>query len=255
MYKWRFFMTKTEVIDKIAREKVVEKIARHYKTFAREDLCQYVYLYLLEKVDENKLIDLYQTGKLKQYLAGIVHRQALSNHSEYARTYKQVGLSIENEDDMEHTWADKLVYMDDNQHQLEDDFEAYYNQLEEKDKDMLWLLLQPLAERREDIDIWCNKNGMSYKMYLRHSSNLKNKIRTDFGLKPKFRNYPERQKRYHKKVEIYDKATDKLITVVDNVDMACEFVLQHTYITKDMIYKVLCGNRLSAKGYKFNYVD
>ena len=249
MYKWRFFMTKYQIVEELGKKKVVEKIARHYKTFAREDLCQYVYLYLLEKVDEDKLIELYNTNKLKQYLAGIVHRQALSNHSEYIKTYKQVGLSIENEDELEHPRADKLVYRDENPHQLEDDVDAYIKTLKPSEQSMIWLFAIPFGDRMEDIKIWCKENGYSYHSYQNLSSALKNKVRKNYG-----KTAPPR-KPYTRSTKV--KFTDADGTVkIYNCRLDCVRELKETRgYYPDCIYKCLVGKRNSYKGCKFEYVD
>lgn len=251
-------MSKREIIEKIAKERWVEKIARHFKTFARADLCQYAYLYLLTKVDDDKLIELYQNNHLKQYITGLLYRQVVSDHSHYIKTYGKRNLSIDEDAFDNHPHSQniyEIAYDDAPPHQLEDDFDAYYSQLPESEQDMLWLFLQPLNERKEDIDIWCKRYGISYRMYLQRSVKLKNKIRNYYGKETKRRNYPQHRHTRNRKVEIYDKS-DKLLVVADSVEYAYKWVLeQNTYITKDMIYKVLNGKRLSAKGYKFLYVN
>ena len=70
-------MNKYELINELAKNKTVEKIARHYKTPHREDLCQYIYYWLLTKTDEKMLNELYNKGQINQYIAGIVYRDKI----------------------------------------------------------------------------------------------------------------------------------------------------------------------------------
>ena len=247
-------MSKNDIVNKIAKERWVEKIASHYKTFAREDLCQYIYLYLLEKVDDDRLIELYNTNKLKQYIAGMVHRQILSKKSEYVKTYSQIGCSIENLTELDKPYAEKLMYRDDNQHQLEDNTDAFLETLTPMERSMSWAQIQPTAERREDIDIICQKYGITYRQYQNILPSVMHKWYIKYGKERPKKNYPAHQIRNSRKVKVLDKK-DNLLWVSDNVEDAYNKVLKHTYITKDMIYKVLNGKRQSAKGYKFLYIN
>ena len=76
-------MSKNEIVNKLAKERVVEKIARHYNTPYRSDLCQYVYYWLLTKADEDMLNELYCNGQINQYISGIICRQIFSSSSHH----------------------------------------------------------------------------------------------------------------------------------------------------------------------------
>ena len=70
-------MTKHEIIEELAKNKVVEKIVKHYRTEYPEDLVQIVYVFLLEKEDD-VIQDLYEKGELNYYIQSIIWTQ-LSN--------------------------------------------------------------------------------------------------------------------------------------------------------------------------------
>lgn len=242
-------MTKYQIVEELGKQKIVEKIARHYKTFAREDLCQYVYLYLLEKMDEDKLIELYQTGKLKQFISGIIYRQVVSNHSEYIKTYARQGLSIDTESFEGHSHSDNLIDYNENQFQLEDDVDEYIATLPKDEQEMCWLLLVPLSERMEDIKIWCNEHNYTYRGYQDKMLKLKNKIRKNYNRAAP----PRKTYTRSKKVKFTDENGN--ITIYNN-RLECVRELKETRgYYPDCIYKCLVGARNKYKGCKFEYVD
>lgn len=85
-------MTKEELITKIAEERQVEKmvanIAHQALTSDLCDLCQMVYLILLE-YDESKLLDLYENGMIRFFLARVIVNQFRSSNSPFHITYRK----------------------------------------------------------------------------------------------------------------------------------------------------------------------
>lgn len=47
-------LSKYDVVEALAKDRVVEKIAKRFRTEYKEDLIQYIYLYLLTQVDEDR---------------------------------------------------------------------------------------------------------------------------------------------------------------------------------------------------------
>lgn len=87
-------MTRTEIVDKLARERTVEKmvagIAHQDLTYDLRDLCQMVYLVLLE-YDEAKILDLYEHDELRFFLARVIITQLRSSYSPYYMTIRRFG--------------------------------------------------------------------------------------------------------------------------------------------------------------------
>lgn len=85
-------MTKGEIIDALARERRVEAMVMnvaHYKlTPDLKDLCQMVYLVLLE-YDECRLQDLWDKGQINFFLARIIINQYKSTSSPFYVTFRK----------------------------------------------------------------------------------------------------------------------------------------------------------------------
>ena len=85
-------MTKSDVLDIIAKEHLVEKIIFKLLPCSKnpfdcpEDLVQDIYVLLLEK-DDKLIIDLYNKGELGFYLLKIAKNQLLSANSPYFYKY------------------------------------------------------------------------------------------------------------------------------------------------------------------------
>ena len=89
-------MTKSDVLDIIAKEHLVEKIIFKLLPCSKnpfdcpEDLIQDVYLLLIEK-DEDLIVNLYNRGELGYYILKVVRNQLLSVNSKYYYTYIKFG--------------------------------------------------------------------------------------------------------------------------------------------------------------------
>ena len=96
-------MTRTEIVDTLARERRVERVVQnvaHVRALSQElrDLCQMVYTYLLT-YDEDKIIDLWQSDALGYFIARIVVNQYRSSNSAYHRRIRHpmataIGLAL-----------------------------------------------------------------------------------------------------------------------------------------------------------------
>lgn len=86
-------MTRTEIVTRLAEDKVVEEMAQniaHCSTLTADlqDLCQTVYLALLE-YDEDKIVDLHESGALKFFIARILANQYLSKNSPFYNLFRK----------------------------------------------------------------------------------------------------------------------------------------------------------------------
>ena len=85
-------MTKSDVLDIIAREHLVDRIVNKLLSSSKnpfdcpEDLIQDVYLLLLQK-DEDLIVNLYNKGEIDYYILKVVRNQLLSKDSPYYQKY------------------------------------------------------------------------------------------------------------------------------------------------------------------------
>ena len=85
-------MNKQTIIETLAKERrveaLVENIAHHSLTADLKDLCQMVYLILLE-YDESKLQDLWENDQMNFFLARIILNQYRSSNSPFHSIYRK----------------------------------------------------------------------------------------------------------------------------------------------------------------------
>ena len=83
-------MTNNEIVDSLARECIVERIINRISggnfIDTYQDLAQYIYIKLLE-LDNNKLSIMYEQGKIRYYISGMITRQIFSRNSNYYKEY------------------------------------------------------------------------------------------------------------------------------------------------------------------------
>ena len=91
---------KKTIIETLAKDRrveaLVENIAHHSLTADLKDLCQMVYLILLE-YDESKLQDLWENDQINFFIARIILNQYRSSNSPFHaifRKYQERSLSI-----------------------------------------------------------------------------------------------------------------------------------------------------------------
>lgn len=85
-------MTKSDVLDIIAREHLVDRIVNKLLSSSKnpfdcpDDLVQEIYLLLLQK-DEDLIVNLYNKGELGYYILKVARNQLLSTNSPYYQKY------------------------------------------------------------------------------------------------------------------------------------------------------------------------
>lgn len=95
-------MTRSEIVEQLAKqrrvEQMVENICHHSLTADLQDLCQMVYLILLE-YDETKIVDLWEHNEINFFIARIIINQYRSSNSPYYSLFRKfqertVGISV-----------------------------------------------------------------------------------------------------------------------------------------------------------------
>lgn len=86
-------MTKNEVVEIIAKERMVEQICSNIAKSADcddtlKDLSQEIYLDLLSK-DEEKIINLYETNQIRFFVVRMVTNNLFSKNSPFYQTFKK----------------------------------------------------------------------------------------------------------------------------------------------------------------------
>ena len=246
-------MSKYEIVEVLAINKTVEKIARHYKTPYREDLCQYIYYWLLTKADENMLNELYGNGQINQYICGIIYRQIFSDHSHhYCQNVKRIGEPIVRVNKDGDTYEETLVYDDTQPHQLQDEVDAYLNSLSELDKELLWAQLIPKEKRTDDIANICDRYKISKRKYIRIVPQIKENFKkhfTNFKTKNK-----EKGKYNSTKIEMIKYDTGKVVKIFENLG-ECKLELAPKGFKITSIYACLEQKQKQYLGYAFRYIE
>lgn len=78
-------MTKNEVVEKLAKERIVEQIVSNISKSSDDllnDLVQEIYLDLLEK-DEDKIINLYETNQMRYFITRMIINNLHSTNSPF----------------------------------------------------------------------------------------------------------------------------------------------------------------------------
>lgn len=85
-------MDKVQIVSEIAKSKMVEQmvqnIAHQSMSADMKDLCQMVYLILLE-YDEAKIVDLWEHHQMQFFLARIIINQFRSSNSPFHTTFRK----------------------------------------------------------------------------------------------------------------------------------------------------------------------
>ena len=84
-------MTKNEVVEIIAKERMIEQIVSNIAKSSDDllnDLVQEIYLDLLTKSEE-KIVNLYETNQLRFFIVRMVTNNLFSKNSPYYQTFKK----------------------------------------------------------------------------------------------------------------------------------------------------------------------
>ena len=244
-------MTRNEIVNILGKSKTVEKIARHYNTPYMDDLCQYIYYWLLTKADEDMLNELYCNGQIKQFIAGIIYRQIFSDHSHhYLQNVKRIGEPIVKTNRNGDTYEETLVYDDTPPHQLQDEVDDYLNSLPERDKEIMWLQLLGKSLRTDDVRNICDR----YKISGRKYTYLVPEIKDNFIKHFKFKKENKEKGKYNStKVEMINFKTGEVVRVFQNFG-ECKLELQQKGFSTKSIYSCLMGKQKQHNGYIFRYI-
>lgn len=83
-------MTNNEIVDSLARtclvERIINRIVGGKFIENYQDLSQYIYIKLLEMNNE-RLSLMYEQGKIRYYISGMVTRQIFSRNSNFYKEY------------------------------------------------------------------------------------------------------------------------------------------------------------------------
>lgn len=100
--------SKAEIIDEMARarlvEKMVENIAHQPLGADLKDLCQMVYLALIEYSDE-KIVGLWTAGQMRYFVARIILNQFRSSNSPYHQIFRRYQAKAQ--DISEYDWPEE----------------------------------------------------------------------------------------------------------------------------------------------------
>ena len=246
-------LSKYDIVEVLGRNKTVEKIVRHYKTPYRQDLCQYIYYWLLTKTDENILNELYNKGQINQYISGIVYRQIFSDHSHhYCQNVKRIGEPIIKQNKDGDTYEETLVYDDTQPHQLEDEVDSYLNSIPELDKEILWAQIISKEKRTDDIANICDRYKITNRKYIRIVPQIKENFAkhfTAFKVKNK-----EKGKYNSTKVEMIKYDTGKVVKIFENLG-ECKLELVQKGFKTTSIYACLEQKQKQYLGYAFRYIE
>lgn len=81
-------MNKYQIIEKIAKDRLVEHIVKRKTDEHVDDLSQDIYEILLDK-PASLIEQLYERGELQYYIGRVAHNNIFSTTSGYYRTYKK----------------------------------------------------------------------------------------------------------------------------------------------------------------------
>ena len=246
-------LSKYDIVEVLGRNKTVEKIVRHYKTPYREDLCQYIYYWLLTKADENMLNELYGNGQINQYISGIIYRQIFSDHSHhYCQNAKRIGEPIIKQNKDGEIYEETLIYDDTQPHQLEDEVDDYLNSLSELDKEIMWAQIIPKEKRTDDIANICNRYKISRRKYIRIVPQIKENFKNHFT---NFKTKNKQKGKYNStRVEMIKYDTGKVVKIFDNFG-ECKLELAPKGFKITSIYACLEQKQKQYLGYAFRYID
>jgi len=240
-------MKAKEIVELLAKDRVIEKLISHYNTSFKEDLAQNLYISLLGK-DDDFLTDLYNSERINYYLVGAIKKEILSNHSLHCRENRKAGL-IKGEVtpiyDERKNYED--IADDENETDISDDVDKFLNTLTPLEKEIAWLIpmLNYDNDKKEQIDTICANYNISYRKYQKLLPKIKKKFQDHFKVSTTKKEFEPRIKN---EVLQIDK-NGKIIAVYDNSkDAANKLGLNF-----NSIRRCCNGDRKTYKGYIFKF--
>lgn len=224
-------MNAKEIVNELAKNKIVEKLLTHFNTINKADLAQNIYMSLLLK-DDDFLTDLYTTNRLNYYLIGAIRNEVMSNKSIHSRENRKAGL-IKGEVEDIYDSSKKYDMADEDYESISDEVVDFLNTLPEVEKEIAWLfpMLNFNKEKKEEIDIICHNYGITYSLYKKLLPKIKKKFQEHFkkglaGKKFELRIKDEvvQLDTAGNIIAIYDNlrdAADKLGFLLDNIRLCC----------------------------------
>lgn len=237
-------MTAKEIVDELAKERFLENLASKYDegTPYKEDLVQEMYIYLLEKVPEEKLVNLYERGELKWYLSTAVKWQIISNKSYYRRSIRSCGINGEvfSIDD------NKTIDILDEENNINEKVQEFLSSLPEIERDCIMLLAIPQPKRGKHVKKFLEKYNLEYKQYKKMLPEMKYKFMKYF------KNDYKKTPTYKREKSIAQLSKyGKLIKEFSSVQEASD----ELKIPLVQIMRVLRGERTTCRKFQFKYLD
>lgn len=238
-------MKAKEIVELLAKDRVIEKLLTHYNTSFKEDLAQNLYISLLEK-DDDFLTDLYNSGRINYYLIGAIRNEIMSHTSLHCRENRKAGL-IKGE--VTPIYDEKRNYdiADVKERNISDEVVDFLNTLSPLEKEIVWLfpMLNYSNEKKEEIDIICSNYNITYREYQKLVPKIKKKFQVHFKVSTTKKEFEPRIKN---EVLQIDK-NGKIIAVYDNSkDAANKLGLNF-----NSIRRCCNGDRKTYKGYVFKF--
>lgn len=224
-------MKAKEIVEILAKEKVVENLLKHYFTENKEDLAQNLYMYLLGK-DDDFLTELYTSGKINYYLIGAIRNEIMSTKSLHSRENRKAGL-IKGEVEDIYDSSKKYDIVDEEYESISDEVVRFLNSLPEVEKEIAWLfpMLNYDKEKKEEIDIILHNYNLTYNKYQKLLPKIKKKFQEHFkkGLvgkkfQPRIKDEVVQEDTAGNIIAIYDNlrdAADKLGFSIDSIRRCC----------------------------------
>lgn len=224
-------MNAKEIVNELAKNRVVEKLLSHFNTVNKADLAQNIYMSLLLK-DDDFLTDLYTTNRLNYYLIGAIRNEVMSNTSIHSKENRKAGL-IKGEVEDIYDSSKKYDVVDEDYESIADKVVDFLNTLSEAEKEIAWLfpMLNYDKEKKEEIDIICHNYGITYNQYKKMLPKIKKKFQEHFkkGLvgkkfQPRIKDEVLQQDTAGNIIAIYDNlrdAADKLGFSIDSIRRCC----------------------------------
>lgn len=238
-------MNAKEIVNELAKNKIVEKLLSHFNTINKADLAQNIYLSLLAK-DDAFLTDLYTSGRMNYYIVGAIRNEVMSNTSIHSKENRKAGL-IKGEVEDIYDSSKKYDMANEDYESISDEVVEFLNTLPEPEKEIAWLfpMLNYDKEKKEEIDIILHNYGITYNQYKKMLPKIKKKFQEHFkkGLAGK-----KFQPRIKDKV-VQEDTEGNIIAIYDNLRDAADKL----GFSNDSIRRCCNSDRKTYKGFIFKF--